>query len=753
MPKIIYKQQHYGENKRKFSPSRNSHYAFYIGCREGVLKKSADDKSSELYNETREHMARLVKYMGEREHAARKNVDKKAREKTSEEIVAFDEQTENSLLSEQEREYNNEQIIDEHDNGLFGYIGGKFSDEYNIRDVQSYIRKITEEHNVFHSIFSFTPESAAEAGLNSLEDWENWVKYHINEIARGMNMKIEDIEYVAAVHLKEGQPHVHIEWWNKEQQIFINKVDPLICDSIRIAAIKSTFREELNALHNREDALIKQMRGMISDQTDKMLTELTPDDYTETIAKALNHIGDILPKRGQLLYKYLPSDVKCEVDRLTHYIIDNNPQLAQVYENILELRKLYNEMLHSSAGEDSSNWSKYKLAKYFGRLNDDIEKTVGNTLLKIIKRERKAGRQRFIDALDAVPIQSEPDGKFHSERWKEYSEREAFDPDIRTNADEIQSSDRNISDDTNAVQNAPFIFWSEKFKAAREAAKDNDYDKAFELYSEEAAEGNVLAIYEIADLYRRGLSDGDDKSGEYYSAALAGFIEIEQTAEKMKPYLRYRIGRMYYDGYGTEQDFSEAFKWLELSAQDGNHLSEYTIAKMYRDGLGTDRDLTKAAEWFGKAVEGGNAYAMYALAKLYLKGDVPKNLPEAFRLLELAKTTDKDISPLADYTIGAAYMFDEDIKDRELAEKYLTLSAQAGNEYAQNLLDKSAAWQNTNITGLLRAVSNLLETNSLDGYNGLSAASAAIFGRGDLSKEAIAELIYKLQDKQNTAEM
>ncbi len=72
-----------------------------------------------------------------------------------------------------------------------------------------------------------------------------------------MNMKIEDIEYVAAVHLKEGQPHVHIEWWNKEQQIFINKVDPLICDSIRIAAIKSTFREELNALHNHEDALMK----------------------------------------------------------------------------------------------------------------------------------------------------------------------------------------------------------------------------------------------------------------------------------------------------------------------------------------------------------------------------------------------------------------------------------------------------------------------------------------------------------------
>ncbi len=739
MPKIIYKQRHIDDgSKRKFSASRNSHYALYIGSREHVLKKTGEERSDEKYSETHEHMARLAKYMGEREHAARKCVDKQAEEKEHEKILVSDRLTDGELLSEDERQYN-EQMNDERDNGLFGYIGGVFSDEYSMRDVQSYIRRISEEHNVFHSIYSFTPESAAQAGLNSLDDWENWVKYHINEIARGMNMKIEDIEYIAAVHLKEGQPHVHIEWWNKAQRIFINKVDPLVCDSIRIAAIKSTFREEFTDLHNKEDALVKKLRGLISEQTDSMLTALAPDDYTETIAKALNHIGDILPKRGQLAYGYLPADIKAEIDKLTHYIIDNNSRFSQMYENALGLRRLYNEMLHSADGfdgEKSSNWSKYKLAKYMGRLNDDIERAVGNTLLKIIKRERKAGRQRMIDAMDSVPIPDEPHGKFNPEHWMEKSQRETFDDDC-----------------VNADDSKLYIRWSDKFKAAREAAKSGDHEKAFNLYSEEAKAGNALAIYEIADMYRRGLIGGEDISDEHYSAALEGFLKVEQTAEKMKPYLQYRIGRMYYDGYGTEQDFTEALKWLELSARGGNHLSEYTVAKMYRDGKGTERGSEKAAAWFEKAAESDNAYAMYSLAKLYIKGDIPKDHEAAFRLLKRAKELDKSISPLADYTIGAAYMFDEDIRDRELAEKYLTLSAQAGNEYAQNLLDKSEAWRQNSITDLLRTVYNILETNSRGGEQGFHDAASAIFGRGDLSREAIAELIYKLQDKQNTAEM
>lgn len=149
IPKLIYKQQHFGSNGRKFTASRNAHYVKYIGEREHVFKSS--------------HESNLVKYMGEREHAAKQS-----------------------------------------DNGLFGYINGSFSDNYSTPEMQNYVRKISTSHrNVFHSFFSFTPESAEEAGLRTLIDWEEWVKFHIGDISRNMKMKQENIEYLAAVHLKD----------------------------------------------------------------------------------------------------------------------------------------------------------------------------------------------------------------------------------------------------------------------------------------------------------------------------------------------------------------------------------------------------------------------------------------------------------------------------------------------------------------------------------------------------------------------
>ena len=315
MPKIIYKQQHDGSNGRKFTASRNAHYVKYIGEREHVLKPS--------------HETNLVKYMGERKHAARQS-----------------------------------------DNGLFGYINGKFSDSYSTSEMQNYVRKISTSHrNVFHSIFSFTPESAEEAGLRTLIDWEEWVKFHISDISRNMKMKQENIEYLAAVHLKEGQPHVHIMWWNKAQEILINKVDPMICDQIRIDVIKSTYHDQFVELHNKENSLIKELRRQVGHNAAGALSETEHDDFTEAIFQKLTAIREMLPPKGQAVYKLMPKPVKQELNSLTHFMIDNIPEFRSLYNEILDCRRIYNEMLHS----DDSSYGKLQMAAYMGKVVDEIE--------------------------------------------------------------------------------------------------------------------------------------------------------------------------------------------------------------------------------------------------------------------------------------------------------------------------------------------------------------------------------------------
>lgn len=585
MPKIIYKQQHVGDNGRKFSASRNSHYVKYIGEREHVLKPS--------------HETNLVKYMGEREHVA-KLIDKKVKNAETDELITYDVQSKNQEKAKYDEDIDSasEEMFTEPENGLFGVINGKFSDSYSTVEMQKYVRKISTPHrNVFHSIFSFTPESAAEAGLNTLDDWENWVKYHISDIANGMNMKIENIEYLAAVHLKEGQPHVHIMWWDIQQQVLINKVDPLICDKIRIDAIRSTYHDQFVALHNNEDKLIRKLRSDIADYAASSLAEIPSDVYSRKIIAGIEHIHDIIPKKGRTAYKYMPAEVKKEIDILSHFIIDNNPDFRSTYEEICELRRLYNEMLHS----DETNYGKLQLATFMGKINDEIESSIGNAILKLIMKEQKAGHWN-----------TSADNSFQAHNDTELPHDEAP-PFFNDKPDSDQNIDRNATPGPNndlphdeAPVSRKLYISSFAIREARNAVKDKDYDRALELFSKEADKGNILAKYEIADLCRRNLCQGN--AFEIYREALNGFLEIEPRTSQ-KAYVHYRIGRMFYDGYGTDIDYEEAFKWLKKAADEGNHLSEFIVGKMLCNGTGTGRDTEAGTEYLTRAANSGNEYA------------------------------------------------------------------------------------------------------------------------------------------------
>ena len=77
---------------------------------------------------------------------------------------------------------------------------------------------------------------------------------------------------------------------------------------------------------------------------------------------------------------------------------------------------------------------------------------------------------------------------------------------------------------------------------------------------------------------------------------------------------------------------------------------------MYKNGLGTDIDISKAIEYFKRSAE--NKWSSYQLGKLYLFG------ADGFE------------------------------KDKEKAVRWLTKSADDGNEYAQKLLEKMERYEN-----------------------------------------------------------
>lgn len=672
-PKIIFKQRHRDTKKqgKPFSPADNASHLQYIGEREGVLRTGEPDNH--------------LQYIGKRPGT----LDTK-----------------------------------DMNNGLFGYINGAFVPSTALSAAQSHIRKVSHQRlDIFRCVFSFTPETAAEAGLNSLADWQRFVTSSMNRVAQNMDMKIESVEWYASVHLKEGQPHVHIMYWDLNQKVRHNKLDPKICDKIRIDVIKDTYHSQFTQLRQREDELMKQMRTEVSSAAQNALLLREPNEYIHTAAKMLNSIYGKLPPKGQLVYAYMPQELKAEIDRLTHYIVDNNEQAAQLYSELLHTRQIYNEMLHSP----DTNWGRYNLAKYKDKLCEDIDTRMGNIILKALSQEKKHNKT----VLDS--------GLFHSD---------SYEPPVIP--DEPQDEEPPPT-----AEKHYYIKWSKQFKDAKAAEREqNDIGKALRLYKAEASKGNVLAIYEIADIFRRGLvTSTEEKINALFRNTLERFMQVETTATTMKPYLQYRIGRMYYDGYGTEQNMKTALKWLEQAAEGGNHNAQYTVGKMFRDGIGTERNAEKALTNIRRAAESGHIYAKAALARLYLQSKEPSLHTQAETILnEIIKQAKGEQKAYFESILGAAYYYSDTLRDTDKAKELLEHAEQNGCEYATILLNRIDEHERNAVDNLLRSLMTLLNSAEQHTNAEFYQASKLLFGRGDLSKEMIAELIYKRQDKENTSQ-
>ena len=88
----------------------------------------------------------------------------------------------------------------ESESGLFGKIGGANSDELNVVDTQKYVYDISKAGaTVYNAYISFRPEIAKRLELDSLEKWQNYIKFHIETLMRGYDIPKDRFEYIAAV--------------------------------------------------------------------------------------------------------------------------------------------------------------------------------------------------------------------------------------------------------------------------------------------------------------------------------------------------------------------------------------------------------------------------------------------------------------------------------------------------------------------------------------------------------------------------
>lgn len=320
------------------------------------------------------------------------------------------------------------------ENGLFGRIGGRNIEKISTSDAMDYVEKHSrEKKTMFRSCVSFTPDRAELLGLASKKNWEKYVRYHAYTLAVKNNIDLKDFEYLAAVHDKKGQPHVHIAFWNKNQKVGINYVSPKIGDEIRdtletdsfgeaaeemqedyenpaaIAGykidngdeirkdlIKRTFKNETDAHHNVQNKLFKAF-------AQEGAALLPPLAEYQKLTEDFERLADEVPQNGRTAYGYQNREIKEKIDGFGNELMNAFPDLRALFDDYLLSKQTEAEMYNST----DTNIGAYNIATTVGKAKDDLYKKLGNEILQAVKKynfERRiaASQEEFKKRQDEI---------------------------------------------------------------------------------------------------------------------------------------------------------------------------------------------------------------------------------------------------------------------------------------------------------------------------------------------------------------
>ncbi len=534
---------------------------------------------------------------------------------------------------------------------------------FNEKDDPINLEKVAKEvadhgGNVWTHVVSLRRDDAQKMGYDNLTAWRELVKRQIPKIAKNSKINLTNLKWYAAFHDKKTNPHVHIIVYStEEREGFLTNHG---IEKIRSSFANDIYADELLHLYEQQTDL----RNLLKKESEQLMKQL-PEKISQNNnldAELINLVSKLHTQledsKGKKVYGYLKSDVKKTVDEIFMRLADNK-SVKKMYDLWCEMEQQKHDVYSSARVQ-------------FPSLVDNKEfRSVKNMIVQTVL-------QMNFQAPEIEVEMPEPD------------------MDIPLPIDEEGINETVDNSVENSTQNKLYIKWSDSYKEAhklilRSESMPDDYKKAERILLSES--NNVLALHDLGKLYsmeKSGLND-NKKSFEFYKKALQGFIQIEPKAKKIKPYLQYQIGMMYFKGFGTLVDNQKAIEYFAKSAELGNQYAKRLLAFEYISGKNFEKDIDRGIPLLTEFADNGDAFACYTLGKIYLteeKYDIQKSI------FYFEKSADKNMQ--ASYQLGRLYFFGaEDLKkDKEKAMEYLNLSAEQGNEYAQNLLEDTEQFEN-----------------------------------------------------------
>lgn len=513
-------------------------------------------------------------------------------------------------------------------------------------------------------------EDAERLGYTTPEIWRNLIMRHNDNIAKAQNIRLENLRWYAAFHNTAHHPHIHLLVYStniKEGFLTENGIE-----QIKSAFANDIFHNELYQVYEKQTAVRNQLRSEAENVMKNLLSEMQNNNQFDSQLEqlVLKLQSQLCNSKGKKVYGYLQPNVKKTVERLVSELA-KNPVLKKMYEEWCGLEQQKYET-YTSAVQKFPPLEENRVFK-------PIKNAVINAVLEMDLLEMKIETEIIPDDEILLP--------------EDFEESEPHE---------------NIFCDNYHMN------WRGDYLTARNFLQEKQYEKALEMFQKEAGKGNVPAMYSIAKMYRRGSLGKENipKAQEYFAQTLKGFLALESGAGNMKPYIWYHLGRLYNFGYGTDQDYSEAFKWFEKAALSGNGYAQYSLGSLYYYGNGVAQNYEKAFEYYKLSADQDNAYACYETAKMFRDGkgmgknteqteNYFKNAYNGFSKIANDNPDDKILYRLGVMTFSGTGCDANQERGIELIRQ----SAELGNEYAQAFLENNRHY---NLTAVQNAVFSML---------------------------------------------
>lgn len=293
-------------------------------------------------------------------------------------------------------------VVKDGEHGLFSWDGQSV-------DLNKVAQEVAAHRgNVWTHVVSLRRSDAELSGYAyndeqiTADAWRSLVRRHILTMAEQTKIKPENLQWYAAFHNKETNPHVHIMIYSKDPKegyLTNNGIE-----KIRSAFANDIYSEELSMLNEHQTELRNQLRSSAAMAFDKIAAQLRAgtlpgqQNLYENITKLKNILDST---KGKKVYKFLKPEAKAVVDSITQQICRNK-----------DIQSLYDQWCNCQKDRISIYTS--KISDFPSLENNSEFKTIKNYIIRSVANMDDIAEAQSVKihtgdpAFEDIPLPEEP---------------------------------------------------------------------------------------------------------------------------------------------------------------------------------------------------------------------------------------------------------------------------------------------------------------------------------------------------------